>query len=308
MCTLRIVNFSTWSGEILTPQTNVVAYQQVYEVETWLRRICLASYLIAEGPAWAATINSTLRVQIEEEVQRNASRWYLGIDADEEMLWSTTQDQLEQLLRRDSLAPYVIRCCGVSGRVLANQLGTIALIRNALAHNRAISMDSLTILDGVLTITTSAIREFKRRILYSTAEAVDQNSGGDLREVYNTFLEGERKFPDQQLFLTANDDFVFFVRLPIEPFDRWPDTKRLYESLGLTRHLLLCILANKAADELQFVVPRRIATPEILQVLKSFMSTIVLSEAWTTIPPGQQNPVYTCWPKLWFYENRMLAM
>jgi hypothetical protein len=294
----------SWSGEILIPEANIAGYKAVFEAETWLRRLCLAALLLAEGPAWAATLSPGLRSQIEDESQRNAARWYLGVDAEEELLWATTQGQLRQLFELDSLQPHLRRLCGLDGSVLCARLASVGQIRNALAHSRAISNDTLTILQGDLAIVRAAVQRFKRATLYVDADILLDNFPSDLSVIGETFVEASKGFPRQQLFLSATEDFVFFVRLPVEPFGRWPHAARLRESLDAASHLLLCVLANMDGNELQLVVPRALPDDDKLETLRRFMTEEVLRDAWTDRPPASQHPADICWPKLWFYENR----
>jgi hypothetical protein len=236
---------------------------------------------------------------------RNSSRWYLGVDSDEDFLWSTTQSQLGELLRQENVRGEIQQLCDVRAEVLAEQLKTIGQIRNALAHNRAISDDSIVILKGAMTMLLAAVSRFKRRTLYAKSETLFFTEEGfeDLSDLVAAFEDESRRFNDQQLFLSANDDFIFLLRLPVGPYERWPDSSRLSDALGMRSHLILCVLANKEADELQVVFPRRIGNDEKLEVLNCFMSSAILRDCWTNVSPERQNPARVCWPKLWFYEN-----
>jgi hypothetical protein len=104
--------------------------------------------------------------------------------------------------------------------------------------------------------------------------------------------------------MSANDDFITLVRLPIEPFGRWPRVGRMRELIGLTAHLLLCVLVNKQGDELQFVLPRALPEAERLKLLDRFEAVVSSSDAWTERPPEAQHPADASWPRVWYYENR----
>jgi hypothetical protein len=95
---------SEWSDEILISAANLQAYRLVYEAETWLRRVALASLLLAEGPAWASKLHSPLRDRLLAQSRANSSRWVLGIDAEEELLWSATLGQLADVLTVQDIA------------------------------------------------------------------------------------------------------------------------------------------------------------------------------------------------------------
>jgi len=298
------MSMSEWSGEILIPAANITGYELVYEAETWLRRICLAAFLLAEGPAWAATLGESLRTRIEERSRENSAHWYLGMDDEEELLWSTTHGELADLLRSKAIATRVEGLCGVDGGFLSERLTSVAKVRNALAHNRAISDDTLTILRGDLTVLRAAAARFKLKTLYAEATSFHFDFADDLAEFGVAFQDASRSFPRQTLFAQANDDFVFLVRLPSSPFDRWPRASSLRQSLKLAGHLLLCVLANKAGDELQLVFPRSLPDADKLEVLRHFMAKEMLETGWTDLPLEEQHPADVCWPRLWFYENR----
>ena len=158
---------SEWSDEVLFPSANAVGYRLIFEAETWLRRICWTALLLSEGPAWAASLDDRLRRTLEWQSKSNSSRWYLGVDAEEELLWSTTHGQLADLLRMESIQQDLHRLCGLRGDLLAQRLISIAQVRNTLAHNRAISEDTLTVLRGDVTVIRAAATRFKLNTIYT---------------------------------------------------------------------------------------------------------------------------------------------
>jgi hypothetical protein len=103
--------------------------------------------------------------------------------------------------------------------------------------------------------------------------------------------------------MSANDNFVMLVRLPVEPFDRWPRIGRIRELIGLTAHLLLCVLVNKQGDELQFAFPRSLPAAEKLKLLDRFAIVVSSSDAWTDQPPEAQHPADASWPRAWYYDS-----
>jgi hypothetical protein len=305
---------SEWSEEVLFPSANAIGYRLIFEAETWLRRICWAALLLSEGPAWAASLDDQLRKRLEKQSKINSSRWYLGVDAEEELLWSTTHGQLAALLRIDSIQHYVRRLCGMAGEILALRLESIAQVRHTLAHNRAISEDTLTVLGGDLIVIRNAAKQFKSRTLYALSDVMGGYPDQRLDKVPDDLLEFFSAFEDlsqeawksgQQVFVDANPDFVNLVRLPVEPFDVWPDGIKLRKHFGLLSHLILCVLANKTGAEMQVVLPRNLPFEDKMEVLEAFLTRKVLQDAWTTKPPEEQDPAGSCWPRLWFYENRI---
>jgi hypothetical protein len=55
---------------------------------------------------------------------------------------------------------------GFYGELLAQRLESVAVIRNTLAHNRAISDESITILQGDLSVVRAAVERFKTTTVY----------------------------------------------------------------------------------------------------------------------------------------------
>ena len=299
------MTLNEWYGELLFPGANAEGYRLIYQAETWLRRICHASLLVADGPAWASRLKPELRNRLENESRKNSERWYLGIDTGEELLWSTTHGQLADILRLPVIQSVLHELTGMSGEVLASRLLSVSSVRNALAHNRAISDDSLTILRGDLTVIGAAIDRFRHNTLYAKAEIASlARVPEDLHELVNVFDELAAECPSQQLFLGAGEHFLSVVRLPVAPFDVWPNATKLRKALDLASHLIVCVLVNKAGDEVQVVMPRSLPLDDQIEVLRRFMTTEVLQGAWTQQSPENQHAVSVTWPRMWFYENR----
>lgn len=293
-----------WSGEVLIPAANVAGYRRIFEAETWLRRICHTALTLTYGSAWAAELDAALRLRLEDQSKRNSARWYLGIDAEEELLWSTTHGQLAEVLDMPGIHHQLDALCGISGSVLSARLRSIAQVRNALSHNRAISDETLVVLEGDLSVVRAAIGRFKASTLYAHSEILLSDVPPDLVDLAEAVDAARLSVPSQQLFLSANEDLVFMVRLPVEPLDRWPKPARLRDVLGLARHNLVCVLANKEGDELQFVLPRALPTLDALDLFRRFVTVAVDLEAWTNQLPALQHSADVAWPRLWYYENR----
>lgn len=301
---------SEWSDEILFPIANADGYRLVFEAETWLRRMCLAALLAQHGPEWVLTIDQKLRQRLESHSAANSARWYLGVDADDDLLWSTTHGQLADLLRLQSIQPKLMELGKIKGDVLANRVLSISQVRNALAHNRAVSDDTMSILRGDITVLRAGWTQFKDRTLYDQSSVIyteDPDVPNDLKEIseYCGTVASDR-FADlrQQIFHSANSNFVSVVRLPVEPFGMWPNARRLHAALRPVGRFILCVMANKSGDEIQIVFPRKLPFATMQEIVDKFATREVLVDAWTDVPPEFQHPASVCWPKLWFYENR----
>lgn len=295
---------NAWIDEVLLPAANLTGYRVIYEVETWLRRICLAAFILSEGSSWATTLNPKLRERLEEQSERNRQRWYLGVDAEEELLWSTTHGQLSDLLELEVIAAAVKRLCDVDGRELSRRLRAIAAVRNTLAHNRPISQDTITVLTGDAAVVRAATQRFKHSILYAQYKIVMSQIPDGLDELAAAFEKYSAAKPNQQFFLACNEDFVFVTRLPVDPFGTWPQAGAIRNALGLGRHMIVCVLANKQGDEIQIVFPRSLPADDAAEVTRRFIRAVSDPRSWTKDPPERQHPADVGWPRFWFYENQ----
>ena len=223
---------SDWSDEILISAANLDAYRLIYEAETWLRRIALTSLVLAEGQAWARKIDSSLRVVLKLNHESTARAGFLesmprknccGPRRLASLRISCTPRQLQTVLRLSLARREMFWLRGFS---------SIADVRNALAHNRAISDDTLAVLNGDLVVVRAAARRFKARTLYAKSEILLGSAAADLASLATAFDSMAERLPHQQLFLAANDDFIFCVSLPVKPFDRWPQSGSASRDLG----------------------------------------------------------------------------
>lgn len=199
---------SQWSSEVLVSAANLEAYRLVYEAETWLRRIVLASLLLSEGPAWASKLDPSLRGRLEAQSRRSSAQWVLGIDSEEELLWSATLGQLSQLLRSAEVSEKVPTLTKTTGEILAQRVDGVTAVRNALAHNRAISDDTLEVLRGDLVVVRSAVRQFKNRTLYFEADIIGASAPADLTCLATAFEATTLDLHGQQVFVSYDADFV----------------------------------------------------------------------------------------------------
>ena len=213
--------------------------------------------LIAEGPEWVVVLDEPLKKRLETQSANNRSRWYLGVDAEEELLWSTTHGQLATLLRMDSIQPHLHRLCGYYGELLARRLESISQIRNTLAHSRAISDESIRILRGDLDVIRAAVERFKEKTLYADQDIVSMGDDvpDDLFDFLFAFEDLQSRTAGQQLFVDASEDFLSLVRLPAPP-GGWPDTAKFQRHLSEVAHLLVCLLANKTGENFRSSCPQ----------------------------------------------------
>lgn len=294
---------STWSGLILIPGANTRGYELIFAAETWLRRISLTALMTTHGAAWELAIDDKLRSQLSKQSKWNSARWYLGVEAGEELLWSTTHSQLSTILRIESIQGALNELAGMSGEVLAARLDGISKIRNSLAHNRAISPNAIKVLEGDLVVVNAAVSRFIDATLYAPVEIHMDPEAGKWASLVNALELESQKHPSQQFFVGTTPHFIQLTRLPVEPFDRWPNISKFKAELDPVTPWLVSCFVNIGGDEFSIVVPKSTDLETLVLISERFSRIARLPSCWTTTPPESQDPAYSSWPRAWFYAN-----
>ena len=193
---------------------------------------------------------------------------------------------------------------GISGEVLAERLSGISQIRNALAHNRAISPDAIKVLEGHLVVVNAAIGRFTNATLYAPIEIQLDPALGYLAPLVNAIELESRHHPRQQFFVGTTPHFIQLTRLPVEPFERWPKISKVKTELEPFAPWIVSCFVNIAGDEFSLVVPRSTDLEDLLMIVHRFSLIARLPACWTSVPPESQDPAHSCWPRVWFYQNR----
>jgi hypothetical protein len=64
----------SFNNEMLIPKINGEIYFAIYEVENWLRRICLTAYMLEYGGNWYDKIPEKMYKKLETTLQMRSSR------------------------------------------------------------------------------------------------------------------------------------------------------------------------------------------------------------------------------------------
>jgi hypothetical protein len=215
-----------YDGELLVPRINFVAYRQIYVLENWLRRICLAAWMGRFGSDWRDHLDSKLLSVLSRRVAQNSQRLYLGAENDSELMWQATHGELIQLIGSDRVAQSIENLTGTSSEFLTRKLDELREIRNLLAHNRALARRTYAILVGLVASLEETVEHFRKHVLYGASNIAGDDSGDELGSYLAERLQGNdwSKF---QAFVSRKGDFVEYVSLPVAPFDRCVDTRQL---------------------------------------------------------------------------------
>lgn len=265
-----------FSEEMLIPLINIDVYLRVYELENWLRRICLTSYTTKYGEEWTSQIPRKVHKRLEHQVVSNSKLSYLGSEDDKNFIWSATLGQLKQMMDNKNIANHLEKLTNIEHNRFINKIDELREVRNLLAHNRALSESSNIIVNGIIESLKVSVMNFKTKILYNDMEILDFKYTDYVAKYFVEKMEGNdwSKFPSgAKLIEIYKDD--------------WED--------------ILAFLINKQGDEYTILISKKVKKEKIEKIIDKFITN---PNVWTEKSFINQNPKYICNPKFWMYENR----
>lgn len=240
--------------------------------------------MVGFGSNWASQLQPTLHRNLTRRVRSNQKRLYLGAESQDDLIWQSTHGELGDLLIDPSIQDSIVALTQTEPEFLRGKLYEIKEIRNILAHNRALSERSFTILLGLIASLEESVRVFRQKALYHDNQ-ID--------------IDTSQAFPFQG-FVASTDEFMSYVRLPESPFNQWPDARRLLSTFSNEIDSIIAFCLNKSGSEYAILSPRSLPTNLQQAILDRFKSSKGL---WTDTSFEQQPPAFVCSPKIWFYEN-----
>jgi hypothetical protein len=169
-----------WQNHIALPEANLTLYQEIYELEVWLRRIALAALLLTYGSAWPDRLPPEIAARAKQSLAQLRRRVYLDCERSDNAVWVLTFEDLNRLLMSNELWPNVHRLTEANRTQLSARLDEIREIRNVVAHNRAAAERTLLIFRDSASLIQDGIDQFRwlldlpyarldRPTLYSTS-------------------------------------------------------------------------------------------------------------------------------------------
>lgn len=287
--------------EMVIPKINSELYLALYEIENWLKRICLTAYVLKHESHWMNSISTESKVKFKSRYNASHKLLYLDAQMDDNLIWMSTLGELSRLLFDDSVVPFVKELTGFSKERLKHKLDEIREIRNLLAHNQALSETTAKILQGVIASFKVAVDKFKHYFLY---EFGDIFSGEDISDAVNVHFQAgmeENDWSSFQAFLARSKYFYSLTCLPVEPFGRFVSASKLLHEYEGEMGNILAFTLNTQGDEYSVLIPKSIEKERAIKVVDAFLRK---PDVWTKKPYIRQHPKYVCNPKIWLYENR----
>ncbi len=300
--------------EMLIPKINGKIYYAIYELENWLRRICLTVYMQSFGENWTLEIPSGLSKKLKETEAKNLKFSYLEADNDKNIIWVATLAELVELLRNDKIKDQLEFFINIERENFFDKIKELRQIRNFLAHNRALTKSTEIIVNGIIESLGISIRNFKSHILYNKNNASHDFVFPEFDNENNEVIEDKDEVIRYFFYKAKNTDYSNYqpviakgkflyslLSLPVPRNNNYPSAYKLLNQYSIYIDLIIALLINKDGDEYSILISNQ-ANKEIVKgIIDLFLGNDLI---WTSKTFEEQNPKYVCNPKIWFYENR----
>lgn len=290
-----------FKDEMLIPRINGEIYFSIYELENWLRRICLSVYMTEFGEDWVRNVPKKVFEGYQQRSRRSQEIFYLDADNEDNLIWSLTHAELSNMLLNGKVFDRVNSLIGLTYDRLRQKLDELREIRNLLAHNRALSERTGTIVQGIIASFYIAIDKFKVSFLYNKETEILFTGKYELSDYFEQKMEGNdwSKF---QAFIEEGENIYSIVCLPVDRGENtYPSAFKLLEEFKVVLEYIISIRLNKSGDEYIITFPKRLSNENSKKIVDIFMRK---SDVWTIISFEDQHPKNICNPRIWFYENR----
>lgn len=290
-----------FNREMLIPTINGEVYYSIYEIENWIRRICLTTYIIEFGSGWYEKIPKKVISNLKYQSNKNSEIKYLGAEDDKNFIWSATLGEVVILLEDEKVKLRLEEIIGCNKERFITKINELREVRNLLAHNRALSPSSEIIIRGIVESLRLSIKNFKNTIIYNNYSISLNNDNDEIEQYFNNKMEGN-DWSQFQAFISKNDNLYCIVCLPAGDFCKYPSAAKLLRQYESFNEDVLAFLLNKGCDEFSVIVSKKVDSTKIKKIIDIFLEQ---HDIWTNKAFEEQNPKYSCNPKMWFYENNI---
>jgi hypothetical protein len=202
-----------FKGEIAVSVNNLISYDRIFEIETWMRRITFACLMVKFGVEWPTvfTQNELDKVEKKKAKNSNLSRPYES----DNLIWFTTIGELAGILGRNEIAVVFSDYTSTTTNNVIEKLNSLANIRNDIAHNRIITIESLRQLDTIYKEFQVLFQEFRKTYIHQNNEIyLDQEETDN--EVIKYFLQRmeDNDWRNFQGFIQDDHNTIELVHLP----------------------------------------------------------------------------------------------
>lgn len=288
-----------FKDETLLPKMNGEVYFAIYELENWLRRICMTAWMATFGSTWIESLPPKFHERFKQRIAKNRDLFYLDADSDDNLIWMATHGELKEMLLDHAIVPQVEKYTGLPRERLSQKLDELRDIRNLLAHNRALSNTTEVIVNGIVASLRLAIGRFKGNMFYPFgADKVIIDDDEQMSQHFNA--RRESYFENLHAYVAFDEDFYHLNCLPMERREQFPSAAKLLKAYGDQLKSILAFAISKDGDEYSLIVPRVVPKNDLINIVDKFFASQYI---WTTTSFDMQHPKYACHPKIWFYGS-----
>jgi hypothetical protein len=294
----------SFDGEMPFPENNIVLYREIYIIEQWLRRITYAVMIAKHGNSWLDIISPKLRKRLKSRLAGLQGRAHLDCENSNNVIWLSNVGELRELLTVKSILPVVKVLSGYKRKFISSKIDELREIRNVIGHNRAVTLQTLTIWRGISTSLKHGIETFKSKLLYPAPDNIIHLGDSDniVAKFFNLKTRNNDWSKFQPLFCES-EYFYSLTHLPVEPFGRYVRISKILDTYHSLEHVILATLINKMGDEFTVTWPKTASVDKHHSIINTFLKSA--ESVWTSTDYASQSPKFICDPKIWFYENQI---
>lgn len=296
---------------------NSVGYRELFVFEQWLRRFTHTALMARVGPRILGGLPAALVQDLKARVSALPSRMHLGVETADEPLWTTTLEELRDLLLSDSLFPIVRELTGYHRPTLGSKLGEIREIRNVIGHNRAVSEKTIRILEADLLSLEDGISAFKHSMFLDRRPPTSSLKDDRGRSLEGHLARRARRsalpIPREALILAESKYFFFAAVVPREPFagdsgtyaeiGSWVHGQTTLRHFARVMHLVVAFALPRRGGCFTVIWPKMSTDVEHREIVDAFLGA--LEVIWTDEEYSEQDPRFICNPKFWFTGAQM---
>jgi hypothetical protein len=295
-----------FQAELPIPRANLEAYETIYAIEQWLRRILYAALLAEHGSRWRGALPADLASELKKRLALRDRRAHLSCENSNNLIWFLTVDELRTMLEFGSIWRAIRKLTHFSRGPLISKTEELREIRNVIGHSRAAGVELLTVLEGVRVSLEPGIERFKRELLYPHYQ-INLNEDSMPESAVMALFESEvppaNDWSKFQPFLSETDDFFMATSLPVARVGSYVRVSQALDEYEQVAGWILALMLNKSGDEFSVVWPKaNVDLDQHRKIIQLFMANA--RSIWTETEYERQAPQYVCHPAIWFYENQ----
>lgn len=300
-----------FKDEIPVSLYNPTVYDKTFIIETWFRRIVFVALMIKYGNQWTAFLPDKDKKGYYKNLDRSEENPILACSESNNMLWFTTISYLTDIISNKAVKDIIFDMTKVTPAKITNDIDKLKDIRNIVAHNRIITIETLQSFNIVYKSMINVIENFKSWFLYQRDYRIyfEDEEFEDKAIYYFNKQMRDNDWSYFQAFIAVKNNFYSITQLPCKfppgynNNDVYLDIKVLLEKYSPVHNSVMGFFINKTGDEYSVQWPKHVSIDKDIQLEIIDIFHRNKYEIWTSTKYAQQDEKYVCNPLIWFYEN-----